>query len=77
MRTPKSLNCKFRDERLNERRFKTPVRPRTVIDAWHQTYNEERQRSALTYLSRSEFAVKGRATAEIVLPFGNWNKGLC
>lgn len=53
-----SFNGRFRDEFLNQNRFKTLSRARIKIEEWRKHYNEERPHSSLDYLTPKEFAQK-------------------
>ncbi len=51
-----SFNGKFRDECINQNRFKNLKEAKTKIEKWVKYYNEERPHSALDYLTPKEFA---------------------
>jgi putative transposase len=51
-----SFNGRFRDECLNEHRFRTIHEARNIIDAWQEHYNHRRPHSALDGLAPIEFA---------------------
>jgi putative transposase len=51
-----SFNGKFRDECLNENRFRDIPHARQLINAWKQDYNEVRPHSALGNPPPREFA---------------------
>ena len=51
-----SFNAKFRDECLNQHRFKTISEAQIKIAQWLRIYNFERPHSSLDYLTPKEFA---------------------
>lgn len=56
-----SFNGKFRDECLNENRFRTLIEAQVIIEAWVKDYNEERPHSSHGSLTPSEFASRHTA----------------
>lgn len=55
-----SFSGKFRDECLNEHRFRDLSHARDRISLWRMDYNENRPHSALGYLTSSEFVATTR-----------------
>jgi putative transposase len=55
-----SFNGKFRDECLNEHRFRTLAEARMIVAAWRLYYNQVRPHSALEYRTPAEFAATWR-----------------
>lgn len=51
-----SFNGKFRDECLNENRFRTLIEAQVIIEAWRKDFNEERPHRTLNGLTPIEFA---------------------
>jgi putative transposase len=58
-----SFHSRFRDEFLAREEFENVAAARTLTTAWKEDYNHRRPHSSLGYLTPSEFAARGAASA--------------